>query len=537
MIVWPALIIATIALLISGFNLAILLSFIIQVIQDTNTFAVWATWLAMSRYQGNNSLILSTIWDLMHPFVISGIIGISALAIARLGEWAYRNFGVPSREKQGPTPPFIPIIPENYRVLAEELINVSLTATWPAPRFVLRPNSGGVEVKVKFDQTGEQRTHRAFVQKWGTSGPLNPGYIALDLPSGTIAEMGPKNEIVKRDPWNLMIPTRDHFSDPGNGASIMRQSYALTGDLLQDTPDKARKEYPLWILPVLKPLSAGCTLVILFKFNPPWSKHAWNLRYLCSDEIHPDIFAENEAVFPVQEVINGSTDRKDMRVYWKNWPVSERTLRWPTITFTKPVTELRRPLKLKFVLETDVLISGFYVDATRIWLPTGQPAQASAVVEQYKSSIEGQLSIHPEFFAYNLEIVTEPQTNVVDVATFKPHLFSDILRQLSDKNSLNVYSVIQSTPLISPQQDIVVNQWDVWGRHYVDFYPIDLHLTITSKRHIKESNTQVRFDVICRVLGNCQVKSLSKTTQAVQERAEILSENIREELACLLRSS
>jgi hypothetical protein len=536
MIVWPALIAAAIALLVSGFHLSVLLNFAIQLSQDINTFAVWATWLAMSRYQNNNSLIFSTILELMRSFAISGIIVIGTLAIAWLGEWAYRNFGVPSREKQGPTPPFVPIIPVNYRVLAEETMNGSLVANWPASRYFLWPNYGGVEVKAKFEQGDEQRTRRAFVEKWSTSGSLNPGYIALDMPSGTIAEMGSKNENVKESPWNLMIPTQGHFSDPENWTSIVRQSYALTADLLQDTPDKAQQECPLWILPVLKPLSAGRTLVILFKFNSPWSKHVWNLRDLASDEIYPDIFAKNEAAFPVQEV-NGSTDRNGMKVYWKNWSVSEKTLKWPTITFTRPVTELRRSLKFRFVLETNALLSGLNIDETRIWLPTGQPAQASAIVEQYKSSIEGQLSIHPDFFAYNLEIVTEPKISVVDVSAFEPRLFSDILKHLSHENSLNIYSVIQSTPLISPQQDVVVNQWDIWGHHYIDFYPIDLHLAITSKRRIKESNTQVRFDIICRVLGNCQVESLSTTTRAVEERAEVLSENVQDELARLLRSS
>lgn len=534
MIVWPALIAALITGLIFLTHFATLSGFITRLTQDVNTYAVWATWAALSRYQGANQLVYFTALEIARPSLVSALTGLILLAIAGLGEWAYRKHGVPSPEKQGPEPTLIPVLHKRYRVTVEESVQVQFKAKWPDSTFALRPQPGQVQVQVVPGRDAELTARNAFFDKWGGSGTLSSGYVALDMPYGTDLHTGLDQRNVGKQPWNLMMATCGHFPDPEHWNSVISKTYTLGAEVLGNAHG-LQEGHRFWVLPVLKPFRAGRTIEILFGFAPPWSAYSWNLRHLTSEVLSPDLFSEDDVAFPVQEV-NGRIDRSNMTVRWSNWPLSRKLERWPAMTFVRPVTELRRPLILHFELETDAPLSGLHVGADRLWLPTGNPIPSEHLVEQLHSRITGELEIHPEFFAYTREFVTETLTGAVDQVTFDPASFSAILRQFAERHALTVYSLIQSTPMISPQSNATMKQWDVWGRYYVEFYPIDMHVILSAEQRSGEPGSQVRFSVTCRVLEDCQVAYLNTMSQQVEERAVTLSQSVRDELVALLQA-
>lgn len=534
MIVLPAILAAIFMALVFLGHFTILAGFLTRLTQDPNTYAVWATWFALSQYQGGDQLVFVTILQILRPSLISAMIGLMLLAIAGLGEWAYRKYGVPCPEKQGPDPTIIPVLPTRYRVLIKESAKAQFRATWPESNFTLHPHSGHVEVQVTLGKDDELTARNAFFDKWGGSGALGLGYVALDMPHGTELDMGVDSKVIERRPWNLMLATCGHFSEPERWTPIVSKPYKVSAEVLRNA-HAVIKESSLRIMPVLIPFSAGRTLMILFGFAPSWSDRVWNLRHLTSEVISPDIFSENDVNFPVQEV-NGRMDRNSMRVQWSNWTLSPKLQRWPTMTFTRPVTELRQPFKLQFELESEIPLSGLRVGADRIWLPTGNPISPVTLVQQYHSRITGELEIHPEYFAYTREFVTETLTGVVETTGFDAARFSAVLKHLSEHHSLLVYSLIQSTPMISPQNNAHLKQWDIWGRYYVEFYPIDVHIIITSEQHLGEADARVKFSVTCRVLDDHQVEHLNTMTLQVEERAVALSRNVRDELVNLLQS-
>jgi hypothetical protein len=534
MIFWPAIIAALVTTLIFLTHFSTLVDFLSRLTQDVSTYAVWAAWAALLRYQGAGDLVFSTALEILRPSLVSALIGLMLLAIAALGEWAYRKHGVPSPQKQGPDPTLIPLLPKRYRVLIEESAEARLEANWPDPAFTLQPLSGQVEVQVALGKDDELTARNAFFSKWGGSGTLSSGYVALDMPSGASLDMGTNAKIVEGRPWNLMLATRGHFPEPERWTPVVTKPYTLSADLVRN-PYAGAKENALRVLPVLKPFSAGRTIMILFGFAPPWADRVWNLRHLTSEALTPALFSETGVVFPV-ETVNGRIDRRSMKVYWNNWTLSPKLQRWPTLTFTRPVTELRQPFSLYFELESDAPLSALRVGADRIWLPTGNPIASETLVQQPRSRITGELQIHPEFFAYTREFVTESLTGTVETAALDPARFSAVLQSLSEKHYLTVYSLIQSTPMISPQNNAIRKQWDVWGRYYVEFYPVDMHLILSSEQRLGETGTQVKFSVTCRALDDRQVEHLSAMSQQVEEHAVVLSQNVRDELIALLQS-
>jgi len=201
---------------------------------------------------------------------------------------------------------------------------------------------------------------------------------------------------------------------------------------------------------------------------------------------------------------------------------------WPSVTFTDPVPDLRYPLKATFEIEGDRPVSGLSFADPRIWLPTGAAMDAVRVLKRYVTTVRGDVSIDPTMLSYQCEFATAPMGEELPGVVLTPALLSALLKRLGAADVM-IHSVNQSTDTISAADGQRVLGWDIWGRHYMDIYPVDVHLHLTSYGAIGSNRApSIAFTLTGRVLVNSQFEAFG---DHVQQLTQDLSALVSEELA------
>mgnify|MGYP007050195999 FL=1 len=153
---------------------------------------------------------------------------------------------------------------------------------------------------------------------------------------------------------------------------------------------------------------------------------------------------------------------------------------------------------------------------------------AVRVLKRYVTTVRGDVSIDPTMLSYQCEFATAPMGEELPGVVLTPALLSALLKRLGAADVM-IHSVNQSTDTISAADGQRVLGWDIWGRHYMDIYPVDVHLHLTSYGAIGSNRApSIAFTLTGRVLVNSQFEAFG---DHVQQLTQDLSALVSEELA------
>jgi hypothetical protein len=339
----------------------------------------------------------------------------------------------------------------------------------------------------------------------------DPGFMAMDVRSGVtwtpcLPRQGRAGNLFRvRQPYGEIPPEIEEGEE--RWVKLVEQDYSLEEEALYfGVGDKRRAV--LHVIPVLRPLKAGRTLVFLFSLPESLSDKNWMLRDI---RLHlpTAAFGEGDVDFPVEDT-NGVIDLNDWQVTWSRWRVNGlRAEGCPYVTLREPVPRLRSALKLDFELEGDGLISGIdeYGDTIRLWLPTGVPAESRLVLQHRKTIINGEVYLDPLFFSYQREYAVSESVRL-PVAITPPRLRQFLNRLNAGNPNVIVHTVSQNVPLVAMHQGCSSTGWDVFGRYYAYIYPIDVHFFLSSRCTLSGKELDSQVALTCRALINSQAEDV-----------------------------
>jgi len=531
MIVWPA-VLALIATLLA---LLMTSSSIIQLVstlsKDPLAYLVWVTWVLDTWFRGQPVALLDSILTYAAPVILSLCGVIVSLVVAIVGERLYQAKGIPALEREGQPIADIPYIPEYYRVNVEETVDVSFQASGERLTCDVSQGAGRVQIHAlpgaPPSKASDGYNERARNRHWAFQRLPNwdIGYAALDLPeaidwSPPQHGLGRAGNLIRLQPLAaraLSAPDRKWVALSFNERYTLSENALFPGDGVDRRPF-------LRVLPVLQPLSAGRTVLLLFELAPSLTEAKWVLSNLTLD-VPTGAFDENNARLPVEET-NGFIDMSRLQVRWTRLPLTGTSHQCPSVTFAEPAPSLRRPLKATFEIEGDRALSDLVFGDGRIWLPTGAAVAKVQVIKRHTTTIRGTVAIDPALLSYQCELATAPIAQTLPGVALAPAVLSRVLTRRAAEDVM-VYAVTQNTDTISSAEGRRIVSWDIWGRQYVEVYPMDVHILLTGRAPSGNDRAESSFTVTGRVLMNSQFEEFEVQ---VQRFAEGLSQIVREEL-------
>lgn len=487
---------------------------LVRALRDPLGHLVWMTWAVDTWNRGQRGAVISEILVHVAPMLLAlaGVILSTALAV--IGERLYRRRGVPELEGADRPLSDIPYVPEYYKAEVEEMVQVTFQARGGCHVCDGMAGSGHVRLQaLRNGELGEIRAgyiRRAQKYQWQLqrTPESHLGYAALDLPPGASWSPIARGSDPVGNLFTLRVRDVRAFSadDRRWAALTFDEHYTLAQEVLY--PGEGVDQRPfLRVLPVLKPLSAGRTVLLLFDLAPSLVKGNWVLKKLTVNAL-AGAFLESDASMPV-EYTNGFIDESLMQVRWTRWPLTGSRSAPPSITFSQPVPSLRRPLGIDFEIEGDCAISDFEFGANRIWLPTGAAVDPLQLIKRHTTRVCGKTYIDPALLSYQCEMATEPITELVPEVALTPTVISRLLARLAAADVM-IHAVTENSDTLSTLEGQRVFSWDIWGRKYEHVYPLDVHILLSGCPPQNGSQASVSFTVTGRVLMNSQFKKLEE---------------------------
>lgn len=532
MIVLPAMIALLVLLpilLITSLRVAAVTA---RLVQDPLTYSVWITWFMDAWFRGRVELILATTFSYAGPMLLAlfGVV-ISAVTVV-VGERLYQKRGIPALECEGMPLSDIPYLPEHYRIDIKERVNLDIRATAGRLNYHVAQGKGHAEMMILRDasmsEVSDAYNARARKRHWSFERLPNWdfGYVALELPSTVVwtlssQGLGPARNLFSLQPAN---PRQLSANSRAWKQLAFDQSYDLTDAAL--FPGEGTDGRPfLRVLPVLQPLSAGRTVQLLFDLSPALSQGSWTINDL-KVNVPTDAFEKGCVQLPIEDT-NGFVDAKDLLVHWSRLPLKGTPSQVPTIAFSNPVPSLRVPLEISFEVEGDCALSNLVFPDGRIWYANGERVDAVHVIKRHTTIVHGTATIDPSLLSFQCELATDPITETIQGLSLSPTLLSGILSRLAAQN-ITIHAVTQNGDTISAVEGQRIVSWDIWGRQYVNVYPMDVHLVMTSRSPLNGGEPATSFTVTGRVLMN---NRFSESETSVQDFAEKLSDIISAEMS------
>jgi hypothetical protein len=495
-----------------------LLRFARELVYEPVPHTIWASWLVLAWNQGQQGMILDMVYRIVRPIMaLSGLVA-GFLTAALAGYALYINKERPLLENHPKHTPFsdIPFAPSRYDVEATETLNLQAFVSTTAEQHInVQSAQGKVTAQAELDHRVQDslKAYKLRAKKYGW--PLQSkvgwdlGFMAMDVQSGVtwtpcLPRQGRAGNLFRlRQPYEE-IPVEIEEGEE-QWVKLVEQDYFLEEESLSSGAGDRRRAV-LHVIPVLRPLKAGRTLVFLFSLPESLSGMGWMLRNM-KLHLSSAAFAERDVDFPVEET-NGVMDLSNWQVKWSRWGLDGlRTDSYPYEMLREPVPQLRSTLKLEFELEGDGLISGMNKVANRLWLPTGVPVERQLILQHRKTRINGEAYLDPLFFSYQKEYAVSESVHL-PVAITPPRLRQFLNRFTAESPIVVVHTVSQNVPLVAMHQGCSSVGWDVFGRYYAHIYPIDVHLFLSSRCTLGGKELDSQIALTCRALINNQAEDV-----------------------------
>ena len=469
--------------------------------------------------------------------------------------------------KQSKSLGYIPLNGKFYTIVITEDIDIKMELS-PDRDVYIQEHNGKGEISLKAYLTGKEieASRKSFHNKAKQYGfdkinKFRLGWIAVDRSPYINPNLGQTALCMEQD-----IPPLKN-QDGARWYEAVSHTYQILAEGIQPVPDKYQVEIdtpremyrsPIWIRPVLENLSGGHTLRIEFDIPDEFIHlHNWQsqeensyasgvefvqalarakLKWL-NIQVDQNSFSDFDfAEFPVLHSRGRVSANRD-KVQWQNLPIShlldEKYQQHPEyplkVTFSRPVTDIKGPIKITFSLVVEASVSGIRFNPSHFWLPNGRSITTTqrGLTVKPTTNLTGSLLIQPNIFAFPLE---KTSTKVISSGLGVPitsKVITEIIKELEDKYQIYIKSASKSPSTLEVEDGKPYQKriWNIVGRYYTENrQPVDVHLMLLSQSFLNDvADTTIWGNVTCRIL---QMSYNINMEKKIKDKAENIEANI-----------
>ena len=207
-----------------------------------------------------------------------------------------------------------------------------------------------------------------------------------------------------------------------------------------------------------------------------------------------------ESVTDLVADMNGRFRPETADIIWRDWQILGDEHDKPTVTFTRPISEIDSCLEVEFEVLVKANLFGVEIKPDHIWLPNGKTIGSSepACELSHSTLFRGKAKIATTIFPYVFELTDKSSPILIQDIMLSRPLIRQIVESL-ESHGIYVKSVVQKEHAIELSNlPVKKYTWDIVGRYYIQLSPIDVHLYISD-------NSSVGIETLENTMKKCQI--------------------------------